>query len=88
MDLIVMYVTESSQVVDRIVSAITVVLNVVKLKHFPWIVSSGDPTMPPTSHVSASMPISFQNGHSDRIRYGTIMLIRLPILFEEIYADG
>jgi hypothetical protein len=85
MDLIVMHVTQCDEIVDRVFTAILVMLSVVQFQHFARIVTGRHRSVP--AALNALKAVALQNRHPHGIRYRAVVFVGLPVFFEDVDAD-
>ena len=86
MHFIMVYITDGDQIFNCILAFVLVMLEVVEFEHFPGIVGRQHRSGPPASH--ASEMVSLKHGDPHRVRYSTVVFVRLPIFFQHVNANS
>src|ERR1700722_806596 len=83
--LVVQHITDGYEIIDRVFDFVLVMLLVVELKHLSWIIRREHGAIP--AAYDAFEPVALQYSDSNRVGNRPIMLVRLAIFFQNIYAD-
>ncbi len=85
MNFVVVDVTESDEVLDRVSALILVVPHVMKLQHSSGVVAGPHRSVP--SALDALGTVSLQDGKAHWIRYDAVVRVGLPVFFKDVDAD-